>query len=70
MVEEKVNDWSSDVTLMAKVAQRQPHAVYSTFTKGLASHWVFVSYTVADINTFMQPFEDVIPCILISALMG
>ena len=69
-VKEKVKGWSSDVTLLAKVAQSQPHAAYSAFTKGLASRWVYVSRTVLDIYTFMQPLEDVIRCVLIPALTG
>ena len=62
--------WSSDVTLLAKVAQSQPHAAYSAFTKGLASCWVYVSRTVPDIDTYMRPLEDVICCVLIPALKG
>ena len=69
-VEEKVKGWSSDVTLLAKVAQSQPHAAYSAFTKGLASRWVYVSRTVLDIDTYLQPLEDVICCVLIPALTG
>ena len=55
---------------MAKVAQSQPHAAYSAFTKGLASRWVYVSRTVPDIDTYLQPLEDVIRCVLIPALTG
>ena len=44
--------------------------MYSAFTKGLASRWVYVSRTVPDIDTFMQPLEDVICCVLIPALTG
>ena len=53
-----------------KVAQSQPHAAYSAFTKGLVNRWVYVSRTVPDIDTFMQPLEDVICCVLIPALTG
>ena len=62
--------WSSDVTLLVKVAQSQPHAAYSAFIKGLASCWVCVSLTVPDIDKYMQPLEDVICCVLIPALTG
>ena len=55
---------------MAKIAQSQPHAAYSAFTKGLASRWVYVSRTVPDIDTYLQPLEDVIRCVLIPALIG
>ena len=67
-VEEKVKGWSSDVTLLAKVAQSQPHVAYSAFTKSLASHWVNVSHAVPNIDTFMQSLEDVIHCVLIPTL--
>ena len=70
LVEEKVKGWSSDVILLAKVAQSQPHAAYSAFTKGLGSRWVYVSCTVPDIDTYMQLLEDVIRCVLIPALTG
>ena len=46
------------------------HAAYSAFTKGLASRWVYVSCTVLDIDTYLQPLEDVIHCVLIPTLMG
>ena len=36
-VEEKVKGWSADVAQLAKIAQSQPHAAYSAFTKGLSS---------------------------------
>ena len=68
--EEKVNGWSSDVIRFVKVAHSPPHAAYSAFTKGLASHLFYVSHTVPDIDTFMQLLEDVICCVLIPALMG
>ena len=69
-VEEKVKGWYSDVTHLAKVTWSQPHVAYSAFTKGLASHWDYVSHTVLDIDTFMQPLEDGIRCVLIPALTG
>ena len=69
-VEEKVKGWSSDVTLLAKVAQSQPHGAYSAFAKGLASRWIYVSRTIPDIATLLQPLEDVIHCVLVSVLTG
>ena len=48
-VEEKVKGWSSDLT---KVTQSQPEVVYSAFTKGLASLWIYVSCTILDIASF------------------
>ena len=35
--EEKVQCWSSEMSLLAKVAESQPLADFATFSKGLAS---------------------------------
>ena len=59
-VEEKVKGWSSDVTHLARVAQSQPHAAYSAFGKGLASQWIYISRTIPDIATLLQPLENVV----------
>ena len=40
-VEEKVQCWSFEVSLLAKVAESQPHAAFATFSKGLASRWIY-----------------------------
>ena len=69
-IEEKVKGWSFDVIHLVKVAQSQPHSTYSAFTKGLSSQLVYVSRTIPDISTLMQPLEDVICCVLIPALTG
>ena len=56
---EKVEGWSADVTRLAKIAQSQPHAAYSAFTKGLSSRWIYVLHTIPDIAKLLQPLEDV-----------
>ena len=69
-VMEKVEGWSADVTRLAKIAQSQPHAAYSAFTKGLSSRWIYVSRTIPDIAKLLQPLEDAIRLVLIPALTG
>ena len=59
-VEKKVKGWSADVTQLAKIAQSQPHAAYSVFSKGLASRWIYILRTVPGIADLLQPLEDVI----------
>ena len=56
-VEEEVKGWSSDVTHFAKVAQSQPHTLYSASTKGLASHWVYVYLTGLD-TLYVTPANE------------
>ena len=69
-VNEKVKGWSADVTQLAKIAQSQPHAAYSTFNKGLAIRWIYVLHTVPGIADLLQPLEDVIRFVFIPALTG
>ena len=69
-VEEKVKGWSADVTQLVKIAQSQPHATYSAFTKGLSSRWTYDSCTIPGIAELLQPLEDAIRLVLIPALTG
>ena len=68
--EGKVQEWSAEVLLLAKVAESQPHAAYAALTHGLSTRWCFVFCTIPDIAEFMQPLEDVIRCTLLPALLG
>ena len=69
-VEEKVEDWSADVTQLAKIALSQPHVAYSAFNKGLASRWIYALRTVAGVARLLQPLEDVIHFVFIPAFTG
>ena len=42
----KVSEWSSEVLLLAKIAESQPQAAYSALTHGLFSRWRFVARTI------------------------
>ena len=41
-VEQKVDECSAEVQRLAKIAESQPHAAYSTLTHSLSSRWRFV----------------------------
>ena len=68
-VDELVKKWSSEVTLLAKIAESQPHAAFSALTLGLSSRWRYIFRTMPDINDPLQPLEDVIRCTLLPALL-
>ena len=64
-VDELVKKWSSEVTLLAKIAESQPHAAFSALTHGLSSRWRYIFRTIPDITDPLQPLEDVIRCTLL-----
>lgn len=69
-VADRVKTWCEELHVLADFALTQPHAVYSTLVHGAMSHWSFVSRTVPDIQSLLQPLEDEIHHLLIPALKG
>ena len=69
-IKQFVEDWSADVTQLAKIAPSQPHVAYSAFNKGLASQWIYALRTVPGVARLLQPLEDVIRFVFIPALTG
>ena len=41
--ENKVEVWSSELTLLSSIALGQPHAAFAAYTHGLQSKWSFLS---------------------------
>ena len=48
----------------------QPQAVYAAFTHGMTSKWLYLSHTMKDISSILQPLEQTIRTKLIPALRG
>jgi len=69
-VDEKVREWSSEIFLLAKIAERQPQAAYCALTHGLSSRWCFVARTIPSVAKSFQPLENVIRCTLLPLLVG
>jgi len=69
-VDEKVREWSSEILLLAKIAESQPQAAYCALTHGLSSRWRFVARTIPAVAESFQPLEDVIRCTLLPLLVG
>jgi len=58
-VDEKVREWSTEILLLAKIAESQPHAAYCALTHGLCSRH-FVAWTIPSVAESFQPLENVI----------
>ena len=68
-IDELVKKWSSEVALLARIAESQPHAAFAALTHGLSSRWRYIFRTMPDISDPLQPLEDVIRCTLLPALL-
>lgn len=66
----KVRKWSEEIKQLASIAQSQPRAAYCAYTHGLSSRWSFLSHTIPNIATLLQPLEDAIQQHLLPALTG
>ena len=66
----KVEEWTSEVKVLARFAITEPHAVYSAFTHGLNSKWTYLCRTMPGTASFLQPVEDAIRKDLVPALLG
>jgi len=69
-IADKVNQWSSEVSLLATIAHTQPHVAYAAFTHGMTSKWSYLSRTLKDISSSLLPLEQPIRTKLIPALTG
>ena len=65
-----MREWSSEILLLAKIAESQPQAAYYALTHGLSSRWCFVARMILSVAESFQPLENVIRCTLLPLLVG
>ena len=58
------------VKRLSEIALTQPHVAYSAFTHGLSCQWSYISRTVENISSMMQPLEEAIRDYFIPAITG
>ena len=69
-VNEKVKKWVDDIEELARLAEDEPQAVYSCYTKAISHRWSYVQRTIPGISQLFEPLENVIKEKLIPALVG
>ena len=69
-IEDKVTKWVQDVITLANIAQDEPQAAYSSFTKAISHRWTYVQRTVPNISELFEPLESAIRDKFIPALVG
>ena len=69
-VKNKVAKWTEELNSLAMIALTQPHAAHAAFTHGLSSKWCYLTRTIRNIGSLLQPLETTIRSKLIPALTG
>ncbi|CAH3146181.1 unnamed protein product [Porites lobata] len=67
-VDEKVEEWVAQVTVLAEFATAQPQSSYAAFVFGLRHRWTYFLRTVPDIAPFLEPLERAIADLLVPAI--
>ena len=68
-ISRKVDKWVMQIKRLSEIALTQ-HVAYSAFTHGLACQWSYISTTVENISSMMQPLEEAIRDYFIPAITG
>ena len=68
-ISKKVEEWVSQIKMLAKFAATDPHSAYESFISVLRHKFTFNMRTVPDISSLLIPVEDAIRNQLIPALM-
>ena len=55
---DKVQAFLEEIDKLTTIAATQPHAAYSALTHGLSSKWTYLSRTIPDISSILQPIEQ------------
>ena len=69
-VTSKVQHWASELDILISIARSQPHAAYAAYTHGISSKWLYLSRTIPNIGTHLQPLEVIIHSKFIPILTG
>ena len=66
-LQQKLQDWISDIKKLSCIAESQPHAAYSGYCHGLSFRWNYFFRVSTSSPSLFQPQED---CILDSKISG
>ena len=69
-VQGKISRWKTELERLSEIALTQPQAAHAALTHGLMSKWTYLAKTTPNIDTMLEPLEDVIRQKLLPALTG
>ncbi|XP_062508484.1 uncharacterized protein LOC134184756 [Corticium candelabrum] len=67
-LQEKVTNWKLQVERLSCIAQTQPQAAHSIFTRGLIGRWKFALRTNENFAAYLNPLEEALRSKLIPAI--
>ena len=65
----KIANWVKAVMLLATVADTEPHAAYTAYTRSLQCQWSFIMRVMTDISDLFEPLEQVITTVFLKSLL-
>jgi len=69
-VNDKINKWIKDIEELSKIAQEEPQAALSGYTKVMCHRWTFIQRTIENVEKLFQPLEDTIRHKFIPSIVG
>ena len=54
------NKWIKDIEELSMIAQDEPQAALSGYTKVMCHRWTFIQRTIENADNLFQPLEDTI----------
>ena len=69
-LQQKLQDWISDIKKLSCIAESQPHAAYAAYCHGLSFRWNYFFRACTSSPSLFQPLEDCIHSELIPKFLG
>ena len=69
-VSERVDNWTTELKKLAKIATCHPLAAYSGFVHGVRERWLYLARVIPDIADLFQPLEEGVYHVFLPALTG
>lgn len=67
---EKVEKWATELERLAEIAETEPQAAYTVYSKGFKSKFTYFLRTIDKMEEYLEPVESVLVEKLIPALFG
>ena len=65
----KIDRWIETVKSLAKIAEVEPHAAFTAYTRSLQCQWTFLARVMPDISDLFEPLERIIRTVFIKTLI-
>ena len=69
-IDNKIEQWSEEIKVLANIAKTEPHLAYAAFTHGYKHKFTYFMRTIPNISENMKKLDQVIDEILITAIFN